>query len=102
MTGLWKFDSSRGSKTNDAVEVFDLIILPAPEAARRPTPEQTSHYSHYNTKLGNSIYFNGNSCHIALTKRVVAAILLLEIYWVFSLPPYLNNCSRTDGIKQGT
>ena len=42
-------------------EGFDVIIRPAPEGAGRTTPEQTGHYSHYNTKLTNSRYFHGNS-----------------------------------------
>ena len=32
-------------------EGFDVIIRPAPEGAGRTTPEQSSHYSHYNTKF---------------------------------------------------
>ena len=59
----------------------------------------TGHYSHYNTKLANSRYFHGNSCHIARTERGVAAILLLESYWALSLPPCLNNCNGMDGIN---
>ena len=49
-------------------EGFDVIIRPAPEGAGRTTPEQTGHYSHYNTKLTNSQYFHGNSHRIALTE----------------------------------
>ena len=49
-------------------EGFDVIIRPAPQSAGRTTPEQTGHYSHYNTKLTNSQYFHRNSYHIALTE----------------------------------
>ena len=67
-------------------EVFDVIIRPAPEGAGRTTHEQTA----------KSRYFHGNLCHIALTERGVAAILLLEIYWALSLPPFfLDHCKRT-------
>ena len=37
---------------------FDVIIRPAPEGAGRTTPEQTGHYSHYNTELANSQYLH--------------------------------------------
>ena len=47
---------------------FDVIIRPAPGGAGRTTPEQTGHYSNYNTKLTNSRYLHGNSHHIALTE----------------------------------
>ena len=47
---------------------FGVIICPAPEGAGRTTPEETGHYSHYNTKLTKSRYFHGNSYRIALTE----------------------------------
>ena len=47
---------------------FDVIIRPAPEGAGQTTPEQTCHYSHYNTKLTNSRYFHGNLHRKALTE----------------------------------
>ena len=47
---------------------FDCIIRLAPEGAGRTTPEQTGHYSHYNTKLTNSRCFPGNSYRIALSE----------------------------------
>ena len=49
-------------------EGFDVIFRPAPEGAGRTTPEQTGHYSHYNTKLTNARYFHGNSYRVALTE----------------------------------
>ena len=43
----------------------------------RTTPEQTGHYSHYDTKLANVRYFHRTSCRIALTE-----------------PPSRPSCSR--------
>ena len=75
MAGLRGCCSSRtqGGRVNDAVNTsprsgFDVIIRPSPEGAGRTTPEQTGHYSHYNTKLVISRYFDGNSCRMALTE----------------------------------
>ena len=73
---------------------------PAPEGAGRTTPEQTGHYSHYNTKLTNSRYFHGNSPHSSHW-TAVAAILFLEIQWALSPPLYLNENNRTDCTKGG-
>ena len=56
--------STRGSRAND----FEVIISPAPASARRTTPKQTAHYSHYKTKLANSLYFHGISRRIPLTE----------------------------------
>ena len=41
-------------------------------------------------------------CRPCLAKPGVVAILFQEIYWALSLPPYLNNCYCTDGIKLAT
>ena len=68
------------SQHPSVVRVFGVIIRHAPEDAGRTTPKQTGHFSHYNTKLANSRFFQWNSCHIALTERDVSLILLLEIF----------------------
>ena len=49
-------------------EGYNVIICPAPKGAGWTTPEQTGHYSHYNTKLTHSPYFHGYSYRIALTE----------------------------------
>ena len=63
-------------------EGFDAIIRPSLEGAGWTTPEQTGHYSHDNTKLANSRYFQGNSSHIALTDRADS----------LNVPPLFNLC----------
>ena len=77
-------------------EGSDVTIRPAPEGAGRTTPEQTGHYTHYNTKLTNSRYFHGNSHRIGSHWTAVAAILFLQIQWALSPPLYLNKSNRTD------
>ena len=59
---------SRGSRANDAVKTWPVIICPARKDAGRTTPEQTSHYYHYSTELANSWYFHDNLYCIALTE----------------------------------
>ena len=81
---------------------FDVIIRPEPSGASQTTPKLPSHDFHYSTKLANYRYFYWKFCCTGLTEPGVAAILFLEIYWTLSLPPYLNNCNRTDGPKLGT
>ena len=61
-----QYTREQGEWCSQNPSVVDVIIRPAPEGAGRTTPEQTGHYSHYNTKLTNSRYFRGNSYRIAL------------------------------------
>ena len=80
-------------------EGFDVIIRPTLEGAGRTTPEQTGHYSHYNTKLSNSwyFYFVPHSSHWT----AVAAILFLEIQWALSPPLYLNKAIARIVLNEG-
>ena len=102
---------TRGSRVNDVV---DVIIRPAPAGAGQTTPEQTGHYSHYNTKLANSWYFHrhrarlscssksSEHCHpLCVWTNAIAQIVLNEghklIWWIWRMSlqlfnPYVGLC----------
>ena len=99
-TGVAEVAVFRALQPNGS-EGFDVIIRPAPEGAGRTTPEQTGHYSHYNTKLTNSRYFHGNLHRIALTELPSRPSCSWKSSEHCHPLVYLNKCNRTDCTKWG-